>query len=68
MRAGARVAQVGGNGIHAVKLLLGGASAAWLVTPMIEEALFGVALAEASGVAERFRAVMAVAEEMPFGP
>jgi uncharacterized protein YbaR (Trm112 family)/SAM-dependent methyltransferase len=62
---GRRVMQLGGQGIHAVKFLLGGAEEAWLVTPMLAEARFAVSLAEAFGVESRLRCVVAIAEELP---
>ena len=34
---GKRVVQLGGKGIHAVKMLLAGASEAWVLTPMLGE-------------------------------
>jgi SAM-dependent methyltransferase len=58
--------QLGGKGIHAVKLLLGGAAEAWVVTPMLGEIQCAIALAEAAGVAERLRFAVAVGEELPF--
>ena len=60
------VLQLGGGGLHAVKFLLAGAAEAWLVTPMRGEAEFARRLAVAAGVGERFQAVVAVAEELPF--
>ncbi len=57
--------QLGGKGIHAVKFLLGGASEAWLVTPMIGEVYCGLALAEKFGVKDKLRCVVAVCEELP---
>jgi uncharacterized protein YbaR (Trm112 family) len=64
--AGARVLQVGGRGIHAVKLLLAGAREAWVVSPMVGELVYAEALASYSGVRERLRTAAAVAEELPF--
>jgi len=60
-----RIMQLGGRGYHAVKFLLGGAEEAWVVTPMLGEIRFAQALAEAAGVADRLRCVVAVAEELP---
>jgi SAM-dependent methyltransferase len=60
------VLQVGGTGLHAITLLLAGASHAFLLTPMLEEARFGAMLAAECGVASRFAAVVGVAEEQPF--
>lgn len=63
---GRRVLQLGGKGIHAVKFLLAGAEESWLTTPMVGEVSCAIALADAAGVSERFRYVVAVAEELPF--
>jgi SAM-dependent methyltransferase len=63
---GKRVVQLGGSGSHAVKFLLAGAAESWLVTPMFGEAVHGRMLAERLGVGDRFRSVVAVAEELPF--
>lgn len=63
--AGMRVMQLGGQGIHAVKFLIGGADQAWLVTPMLGEARFAVSLAAAFGVESRLRCVVSIAEELP---
>lgn len=63
---GRRVMQLGGKGIHAVKLLLGGAAEAWVVTPMLGEIQCAMALAEAAGVADGLRFAVAVGEELPF--
>ncbi|MEP0806295.1 MAG: class I SAM-dependent methyltransferase [Chloroflexota bacterium] len=63
--SGGRVMQLGGQGIHAVKFLIGGAEEAWLVTPMLAEARFAFSLAAAFGVENRLRCVVAIAEELP---
>lgn len=63
---GTVVAQLGGKGLHAIKLLLAGASEAWLVTPMIGEALYACRLASTLDLADRFNAVVAIAEQLPF--
>ncbi len=63
---GKRYLQLGGSGTHAVKALLAGASKAMLLTPMLGEARQGRALAEHFGVADRFHAVIAIGEELPF--
>lgn len=60
------VVQLGGKGIHAVKLLLAGAARAWVVSPMPGELTCAVALARYAGVADRLRGVAAIAEELPF--
>lgn len=62
---GMRVMQLGGQGIHAVKFLVGGADQAWLVTPMLAEARFAVSLAAAFGVESRLRCAVSIAEELP---
>jgi SAM-dependent methyltransferase len=58
--------QLGGSGSHAVKALLGGARVATLLTPMLGEARQGRALARHFGVEDRFNAVVAIGEELPF--
>jgi uncharacterized protein YbaR (Trm112 family) len=63
---GARVLQIGGKGLHAVKFLLAGADEAWVASPMLGELLFAQALARHCGVEDRLRCVAAVAEELPF--
>jgi len=62
---GKRVMQLGGQGIHAVKFLVGGADQAWLITPMLAEARFAFSLAAAFGVESRLRCVVSIAEELP---
>ena len=63
--AGRRLLQLGGKGIHAVKWLLAGGEEAWVLTPMLGEALCSVALAREMGVEDRLRCVVGVAEEIP---
>ena len=63
---GKRMLQVGGKGIHAVKFLIGGAEEAWVITPMLGEAYFSIALAKAFNVADRLYCAVSVAEELPF--
>lgn len=63
--AGKRLLQLGGKGIHAVKLLLAGAAEAWVVTPMLGEVYCSIALAREAGVLDRLRCVVGVAEEIP---
>ncbi len=60
------ILQIGGKGISAVLFLLAGAKSAVLLTPMIGEAVFASELAAHFGLADRFAAVIAIAEEMPF--
>lgn len=62
------VLQVGGTGIHAIRFLLAGASAATLVTPMVAEARFARRLAEELGVAERLSLAVGIFEELPLPP
>jgi len=62
---GKRIAQLGGSGQQALKFLLAGASEAWLITPMIGEALFASRLATTLGIESRLRCVVAVAEQLP---
>jgi SAM-dependent methyltransferase/uncharacterized protein YbaR (Trm112 family) len=59
------IAQLGGSGQQAMKFLLAGAPEAWLITPMIGEALFAAALAETLGIKSRLRCVVAVGEQLP---
>jgi SAM-dependent methyltransferase len=62
-----RVLQLGGSGDTAVKLLAAGATEAWLLTPVLNEARFGRALAQEAGYGGRLHAVVGVGEELPFG-
>ena len=57
--------QLGGHGRHAVKMLAAGAAEAWLVTPMLSEALYALKLARLVGVHDRFRAAVGIAEQIP---
>lgn len=61
-----RIMQIGGKGLHALKFAIAGASESWLVTPMLGEATFGMRLSEEAGLGGNLRAVVAVAEELPF--
>jgi SAM-dependent methyltransferase/uncharacterized protein YbaR (Trm112 family) len=63
---GARVLQLGGSGLHAVRFLLAGAEEAWLASPMVGELAFGMALARECGVADKLHCVAALAEQLPF--
>jgi uncharacterized protein YbaR (Trm112 family)/SAM-dependent methyltransferase len=63
---GKTILQLGGKGIHAVKMLMAGAKRATALSPMLGEIRCAVALAEAVGVAERLDGVVGVAEELPF--
>ncbi len=60
-----RVLQLGGSGTHVIKFAMAGADEAWLITPMLGEATIARGLAESAGVGERFRCVVAIAEELP---
>lgn len=64
--AGTTMAQVGGTGTHAVKLLVGGAARTCLVSPMLGEIKYAQAIAREMGVLDRFRGVVGVGEELPF--
>jgi ubiquinone/menaquinone biosynthesis C-methylase UbiE/uncharacterized protein YbaR (Trm112 family) len=61
-----RVLQLGGRGIQAIKFLLAGADAAWLVTPMLGELLFARELATRLELEDRLVCIGAIAEELPF--
>ena len=63
---GKRMLQLGGKGTNAIRFLLAGAEEVWLLTPMLGEIWVAWALAHKVGVADRFRAVAAFAEEIPF--
>ena len=63
--AGSRMLEIGGRGLHAVKLLLAGAAEAWLISPMVGELVYARALARHAGVADRLRCAAALAEELP---
>jgi len=62
---GKRVAELGGRGSHAVRLLLAGASEAWLITPAVGECIYGRTLARLFGLEDRFHCVAAVGEQIP---
>lgn len=62
---GQRVLQLGGSGKALQALLLAGAAQALLLTPMIGEAQAAIETAKLIGVADRFRCLIAVAEEIP---
>ncbi|MEO7674577.1 MAG: methyltransferase domain-containing protein, partial [Pyrinomonadaceae bacterium] len=57
--------QLGGSGSHVIKFAMAGAAEAWLITPMLGEATIARDLADASGVGDRFRCIVAIAEELP---
>ncbi|MEQ7127295.1 methyltransferase domain-containing protein [Actinopolymorpha sp. B11F2] len=58
--------QLGGSGFAAMKTLIAGGGESWLVTPMLSEALYARELSRRLGVPDRFHAVVAVAEQLPF--
>ncbi len=60
-----RFLQLGGSGTHVIKFAMAGAAEAWLITPMIGEASMARGLAESAGFGDRFRCVVAIAEELP---
>lgn len=62
---GRKVVQLGGAGTHAIKFAMAGAAESWLVTPMLGEASIARGLADSAGVGDRFRCVVAIAEELP---
>lgn len=62
---GRRVLQLGGSGTAILALLLAGASEAVLLTPMLGEAQTALEVAKLLGMQDRFRCVIAVAEEIP---
>jgi len=62
---GQRILQLGGSGKAVLSLLLAGAGEAVLLTPMVGEAESALEVAKIIGVADRFRCVVAVAEEIP---
>ncbi|MGA3196204.1 MAG: class I SAM-dependent methyltransferase [Terriglobales bacterium] len=61
---GKRVLQIGGQGHHAVQFMLGGASEAWLVTPVEAEARYALELARLAGV--EIGCKLGLAEDLPF--
>lgn len=63
---GRKILQLGGKGTHAVKFLLAGAAEGWLLSPMVSELAYGLALAHRCGVHERFACAGGVAEQLPF--
>ena len=60
-----RILQLGGSGTHVIKFAMAGADESWLITPMLGEASIARGLAESAGVGDRFRCVVAIAEELP---
>src|ERR1700722_8523221 len=62
---GQRVLQLGGSGKALQALLLAGAAEALLLTPMAGEAQAATETAKLIGVADRFRCLIAVPEEIP---
>lgn len=62
---GGRVLQIGGTGQAALKALVGGASAAKLITPSSGEAELAERVARDLGVADRFSTAIGFAESLP---
>lgn len=63
---GARVLQIGGRGTHAVRFLLAGAAEAVVISPMPNELLHALALADHFDFGAALRCFAAVSEELPF--
>lgn len=57
--------QLGGDGRHAVKLMLAGAAEGILITPMLGEAMFAWKLAKVAGVQNRFSCILGIGEQIP---
>lgn len=62
---GKTVAQVGGAGLHAVKMLLCGATRAVTVTPFVQEAVVANQLAREFGQGSKHLAVLGIGEALP---
>lgn len=58
--------QLGGKGLHGIKLLLAGARESWLLTPMLQEARWARELAQRLHLSDRLHVALGVAEELPF--
>ena len=63
---GKRTLQLGGKGSHAVKFLLAGAAEAWVLSPMLGEIKYALALGRLLGVDDRLFGVVGISEELPF--
>jgi len=63
---GKRTLQLGGKGSHAVKFLLAGAAEAWVLSPMLGEVKYALALGRRFGVDDRLHGVVGISEELPF--
>ncbi len=63
---GKRILQLGGQGSHAVKFLIGGAAETWAFSPMVGEQVCAMALARRWNVQDRLCCATGVAEELPF--
>lgn len=61
---GLRVAQLGGNGVHALKFVVAGAAEVWHITPSLEEAECCRRVAEQLGIARPW-IVVGTGEELP---
>jgi SAM-dependent methyltransferase/uncharacterized protein YbaR (Trm112 family) len=64
--SGKTILQIGGTGFAALQFLIAGARQAWLITPMLGEAMVACELARLFLVEDRFRCVVGIAEELPF--
>jgi SAM-dependent methyltransferase/uncharacterized protein YbaR (Trm112 family) len=64
---GQRILQIGGNGMHALKMLAAGARTAVLVTPVLEELRMCRAVAARAGFADDVTVACGLAEELPLG-
>lgn len=62
---GQRCLQVGGRGVEAVALALGGATNVTVISPMIEELRYGRQLADSLDLSDQMRFGCAIAEELP---
>jgi hypothetical protein len=60
-----RIAQVGGQGSHAVKLLIAGARRTVIVSPILGELVLALAYAHRIGVLDQLDAVLGVGEQLP---
>lgn len=63
---GKTLLQLGGKGVASIKLLFAGLKEAWLLTPMVNEALYARELARRFDVEDRIHCIIGVAEELPF--
>ena len=59
------MAQIGGSGLHAVKMLLSGAAHAITITPFLQEAIVANQLADEFGQGSKHLAVLGLGEALP---